>query len=47
MRVLVMELEPGLLATALAARVDIRAARLVALPDAAAHGGRNVPTVHR
>src|SRR6185436_16079981 len=32
-RVLVMKLEPRLLATALATRVDIRAARVVALPD--------------
>ena len=44
MRVLVMKLEPGLLAAALAARVDIRAARIVALPDAAANVGGNVPS---
>ena len=36
-RVLVMKLEPCLLAAALAARVDIRAASLVSLPDVAAH----------
>ena len=45
MRVLVMKLEPALLAAALTARVDIRAARFVALPDAAADGGGNVPTL--
>src|SRR6185312_4238370 len=37
-----MKLEPGLLPAALAAGVDVRAARLVALPDGAANLGRNV-----
>jgi len=44
---LVMELQSGLLAATLAARVDIGAARLVPLPDGAAHFGPNVPTLVR
>ena len=47
MRMLVMELQSGLLPAALAAGVDIRAARFVPLPDAAADFGGNVPTLVR
>ena len=43
MRVLMMELEPGLFAAALAAGIDIGAARFVALPDVATDCGRDVP----
>ena len=47
MRMLVMELQSGLLPAALAAGIDIRAARFVPLPDATANFGRNVPTLVR
>ena len=47
MRVLVVKLEPALLAAALAARIDIRAARFIALPDAAADFGGDVPSLFR
>ena len=45
MWMLMMELQSGLLPAALAPGVDIRAARLVPLPDAAADFGGNVPTL--
>ena len=46
-RMLMVELQSGLLPAALAAGVDIRAARFVPLPDATANFGRNVPTLVR
>jgi hypothetical protein len=47
MRVLMMELYSGLLAAALAASVDVRAARFVSLPDVAADFSGNVPALIR
>jgi len=42
-----MKLESGLLATALASRVDMAATRVVSLPDTGAHFGGDVPAACR
>ena len=46
-RMLMVELQSGLLPATLAASVDVRAARFVSLPDGTADFCRNIPTVGR